>query len=32
MITGNPDAALRVESYSTFEEAVACARGFLGAS
>lgn len=29
MITGNPDAALQVEAYSTFEEVVACARGFL---
>lgn len=29
MITGNPDPALRVESYSTFDEALSLADGFL---
>lgn len=30
MITGNPDAALRVSAYSTFDEALSLADGFLG--
>ncbi len=32
MITGNPDPALHVISYSTFEDALALAEEFLGAS